>query len=177
MSTKLTACLPHFFHSLLKSAFSESFPWTPSLKFYPDPSAPATFLLYFSLLHSSSSNTSTPWRHYSLVPDHRNKVSLDLFAGGVSCLQFVQNVTSAKHNKMKCNKMRCACTINILFVLFIVCLSLYNVNSTSAGTFFLCSLVHCCNQPGQHLAHLNTHLLNELVIVSCPFSRADIFIV
>ena len=125
----------------------------------------------------------TPQRQRGLVSRPRNKASSTVkqviisLAGGVSCLQFVQNVTSAKHNKMKCNKMRCACTINILFVLFIVCLSLYNVNSTSAGTFFLCSLVHCCNQPGQHLAHLNTHLLNELVIVSCPFSRADIFIV
>lgn len=138
MSSKLTAWLPHFFNSLFKSAFSESFTWTPALKFYPDPSAPATFLLDFSLLHSSSSNISTPWRHYSFVPDHSNKVSLDLFADGVSCLQFIQNAASVKHNKIKCNKMRCACIINILFVLFIVCLSLQNVNSTSAWRLLLC---------------------------------------
>lgn len=42
------------------------------------------------------------------MPDQHNKVNYNLFAGGGFWLQFVKN-TSVKHNKVKCDKIRCAC--------------------------------------------------------------------
>lgn len=38
------------------------------------------------------------------VPEHRNKVSHNLFAGGGSCLQFKENTTPVKCNKVKHKK-------------------------------------------------------------------------
>lgn len=38
------------------------------------------------------------------APEHRNKVSHSLFAGGGSCIQFVKNTTSVKCGRAKCNK-------------------------------------------------------------------------
>lgn len=45
----------------------------------------------------------------SLVPDHCNKVTGNLFAGEGSYLQCVQHATSVKHHKAECSKKRCAC--------------------------------------------------------------------
>lgn len=47
------------------------------------------------------------------VPDHHDKVSCNLFASGESCLQFVKNTPPMKHNKLKGNKMRSACTYSL----------------------------------------------------------------
>lgn len=43
------------------------------------------------------------------VTDHHNTASHNIFADGASCHQFVKNATSLKGNKVKHNKMRCAC--------------------------------------------------------------------
>lgn len=45
----------------------------------------------------------------SLGPDHCNKVSSNLFAGGGPCLQCVKHATSVKHHKAECGKKRGAC--------------------------------------------------------------------
>lgn len=49
-------------------------------------------------------------------PDQHDKASPNLFVGGRSCLQFVKNAASVKHNKVKRNKARRAFRMRVLFV-------------------------------------------------------------
>lgn len=56
-------------------------------------------------------NPGKPQRHcwFGFRPPQQTNITMEscnLFAGGNACFQFVKNVTSMKHNKTKCNKMR-----------------------------------------------------------------------